>query len=138
MSSVSKRSSVHRFADLVSLVRFALEQQPVLEPFSDSVNQRFESWLKQRDAKVLSSKKSESEPSEALAKEGAPGSLAFTADQRAWLELMRNHIATSLSLDADDFGFSPFAQRGGLGRAHQLFGDQLPQLLEELNITLAA
>ena len=38
----------------------------------------------------------------------------------------------------DDFGLSPFAQRGGLGRAHQLFGDKLPQLLEELNQTLAA
>ncbi len=39
---------------------------------------------------------------------------------------------------SDDFGYAPFAQRGGLGRAHQLFGEQLPQLLEELNETLAA
>jgi len=29
-------------------------------------------------------------------------------------------------------------QRGGLGKAHQLFGAQLNQLLEELNQTLAA
>jgi type I restriction enzyme R subunit len=55
-----------------------------------------------------------------------------------WLELMRDHIATSLSLEPDDFGYSPFAQRGGLGKAHQLFGDQLPGLLDELNSTLAA
>lgn len=51
---------------------------------------------------------------------------------------MRDHIATSLSLEADDFGYSPFAQRGGLGRAHQLFGEQLPTLLDELNVALAA
>ena len=51
---------------------------------------------------------------------------------------LRDHIATSLSIDPDDFSLSPFAQRGGLGRAHQLFGDQLPRLMAELNTTLAA
>ena len=29
-------------------------------------------------------------------------------------------------------------QRGGLGKAHQLFGEQLPKLLHELNEVLAA
>ena len=31
---------------------------------------------------------------------------------------------------------SPFAQRGGIGRAHALFGDGLVPLLEELNLAL--
>jgi type I restriction enzyme R subunit len=115
-TKVKGRSHLGRFADLVSLVRFALEQQPVLEPFSDSVAARFDSWLAQKTA----------------------SGTAFTADQRAWLELMRDHIATSLSLETDDFGYSPFAQRGGLGKAHQLFGEQLPKLLNELNEVLAA
>ena len=48
-NKVKGRSQVGRFADLVSLVRFALEQQPVLEPFAESVRQRFECWLRQRD-----------------------------------------------------------------------------------------
>jgi type I restriction enzyme, R subunit len=113
---VKGRSQAGRFADLVALVRFALEQQPVLEPFADSVQTRFDSWLAQK------------------AKSGT----AFTADQRAWLELIRDHVATSLSIEADDFGYSPFAQRGGLGKAHQLFGEQLPKLLNELNEVLAA
>jgi type I restriction enzyme, R subunit len=115
-AKVKGRSQPGRFADLVSLVRFALEQQPVLEPFADSVQSRFESWLAQKTA----------------------SGTAFTVDQRAWLELMRDHIATSLSLEADDFGYSPFAQRGGLGKAHQLFGERLPELLSELNEALAA
>ena len=51
---------------------------------------------------------------------------------------LRDHIATSLSLDPDDFGYAPFAQRGGLGKAHQLFGEQLPKILNELNEVLAA
>jgi type I restriction enzyme R subunit len=33
---------------------------------------------------------------------------------------------------------SPFNQQGGLGKAHQLFGEQLPGLLDELNAVLAA
>ena len=30
------------------------------------------------------------------------------------------------------------SQGGGLGKAHQLFGEQLPKLLDELNEVLAA
>ena len=36
------------------------------------------------------------------------------------------------------FDYAPFSQRGGLGRAHQLFGEHLPALLDELNSTFAA
>jgi type I restriction enzyme R subunit len=111
---VKGRTAINRFADLVPLVRFALEQQPILEPFAESVHARFDRWLAQ--------------------KTGA----AFTSDQRAWLELIRDHIATSLSIEPDDFDYAPFSQQGGLGRAHQLFGDGLNKLLEELNSTLAA
>ena len=95
-------------------MRFALEQQPVLAPFADSVSERFNEWLK--------------------AKAGA----AFTPEQLAWLDLIRDHIATSLSIEADDFDYAPFSQRGGLGKAHRLFGDKLPTLLDELNEALAA
>ena len=42
---VKGRSQAGRFADLVALVRFALEQQPVLAPFADSVSERFNEWL---------------------------------------------------------------------------------------------
>jgi type I restriction enzyme, R subunit len=110
---VKGRTQAGRFADLVSLVRFALEQQPVLKPFADSVNERFEQWLSTKDS-------------------------TFTADQLAWLHLIRDHIATSLSIELDDLDYTPFNQEGGLGKAHQLFGDQLPKLLEELNEALAA
>ena len=113
---VRGRSAINRFADLVPLVRFALEQQPVLQPFADSVTERFNSWLNEK------------------IKTGA----VFTPDQIAWLNLIRNHIATSLSIEPDDFEYAPFSQQGGLGKAHQLFGDQLPKLLEELNEVLAA
>ncbi len=113
---VKGRSQAGRFADLVALVRFALEQQPVLEPFAESVTTRFNEWLMDK----------------------AKAGVTFTSDQLAWLKLIRDHIATSLSIEPDDFESVPFLQRGGLGKAHQLFGEQLPKLLDELNEVLAA
>jgi type I restriction enzyme R subunit len=97
-------------------VRFALQQQPVLAPFADSVQERFDEWLERKDG----------------------SGVVFTNEQRAWLLLIRDHIATSLSIEPDGFDYSPFTQRGGLGKAHQLFGAELPHLLDELNEALAA
>jgi hypothetical protein len=45
----------------------------------------------------------------------------------------RDHIGTSLSIEPDDFDYAPFRQRDGLGKARQLFGEELPELLEKLN-----
>jgi type I restriction enzyme R subunit len=64
--------------------------------------------------------------------------VVFTPEQVAWLNLIRDHIATSLSIEPDDFEYAPFSQQGGLGKAHQLFGVSLHELLEELNMRLAA
>jgi type I restriction enzyme R subunit len=62
----------------------------------------------------------------------------FTAQQCQWLELIRDHIATSLTIEPDDFDDVPFNQHGGLGKAYQLFGEELPTILQELNERLAA
>jgi type I restriction enzyme, R subunit len=113
---VRGRSQAGRFADLVALVRFVLEREQVLQPFAQTVNQRFIEWIERNIAKDV----------------------VFTPEQRAWFELIRDHIATSLSIETNDFNYAPFSQRGGLGKAHQLFGPELPKLLDELNEVLAA
>ena len=41
-------------------------------------------------------------------------------------------------IDIDEFGYSPCAQRRGLGKADQLFSEQLLKLFSELNEVLAA
>jgi len=43
-----------------------------------------------------------------------------------------------LTIEPADFEDVPFNQMGGLGKVHQLFGDRLPKLLDELNERLAA
>ena len=113
---VKGRSQAGRFADLVALVRFALEQQPVLAPFADSVTERFNEWLMDK----------------------AKAGVKFSAEQLAWLNLIRDHIATAISIEPEDLELSPFNQRGGLGKAHQLFGNDLNRILDELNLVLVA
>lgn len=104
-------------ADIVSLVRFALHQEGELAPYREKVNERFAAWLAKQES---SGRK-------------------FTDEQRQWLEAIRDHIATSISIESDDFEeFVPFNQRGGLGKATQLFGEELQPTLNELNEVLAA
>jgi type I restriction enzyme R subunit len=102
--------------DLVSLVRFAMQQDNELVPYPERVAANFKAWL---------------------AQQGAVGR-AFTPEQQQWLEMIRDHIAASLGIEIDDFDLPPFSQQGGLGRVHQLFGAALPPLLDELNRELAA
>ncbi|MGA3164786.1 MAG: type I restriction-modification enzyme R subunit C-terminal domain-containing protein [Terriglobia bacterium] len=108
--------------DIVSLVRFALHQDGELRPFQEQVQERFAVWLAQQEAV------------------GAHGMRPrkFTEEQRLWLALIRDHIASSLAIETEDFEYVPFAQHGGLGKAYQVFGKGLQPLLEELNRTLAA
>ena len=113
---VRGRSAADRAADLVSLVRFALHQEPTLVPFAETVRERFAIWLTAQ----------------------AAAGVAFTPEQHQWLELVRDHVAQSLSMDSDDFDSTPFSQQGGLWRAHTLFGERLTPLLAELNGVLAA
>lgn len=102
-------------ADLVSLVRFATRKEDQLVPFQEKVEERFAAWLNQQENQGVS----------------------FTEQQRMWLTMIKDQIGSSLEMDVEDFEYTPFNQHGGLGRAAQLFGDRLPQLLDELNEALA-
>lgn len=102
--------------DIVSLLRFATHRDDELVPFSEQVRERFQAWMAQQDNRGR----------------------AFTADQRRWLEMMRDHIATSLEMTVDDLDYAPFAEEGGRGKAAQVFGQELGAVLEELNGVLAA
>ena len=104
-----------QLADLVTLVRHALTPEFTLLPYAEEVRERYQVWLMQHDAKKT-----------------------FTAEQREWLDRMAEHIATSLTIEPDDFQDGWFGQHGNLKRAHTLFGDRLQPLLAELNESLAA
>ncbi len=103
--------------DLVSLVRFAMQQTNELVPYPERVQANFKAWLAQHSQ--------------------ASGN-AFNPEQQHWLEMIRDHIAANLGIEIDDFEYAPFNAQGGLGKVHQLFGAALPKVIEELNRELAA
>lgn len=115
-SRVKGAGSRHLWTDIVSLVRFALHQEPMLEPFEVHVRERFDAWI---------------------AKQEAQGK-KFSFEQRWWLERIRDHVIASLEIGRDDFEFTPFKENGGIGKVYQLFGDDLWPMLDELNEVLAA
>jgi type I restriction enzyme R subunit len=115
-SKVKGASSKRILTDLVSLVRFAIHQDNELVPFPEKVNANLNAWLGEQESR---GKK-------------------FTDEQRHWLQMIRDHVAANLGVEPDDFEFAPFAQEGGLGKVHQVFGSELSKLVEELNGALAA
>ena len=117
-SKVRKKSSnspKRLLTDIICLIRFAIGQQKELEPFSEIVDENFREWLAKQ---------------ERLGKK-------FTKEQLEWLNMIKNHIASSLSVSIDDFEFSPFYDRGGAVKVYQLFGKDMTNILEDLNSSLA-
>lgn len=133
-SKVKGASRRRILTDLVSLVRYAMHQENELVPYPERVMANFRAWLAQQESHPSPSGRG-------AGGEGASGAAPsgrFTEEQRWWLEKMAEHIASNLGIEAEDFGYAPFDQRGGLGRVHQLFGEDLPKVMEELNRECAA
>ena len=107
-------SGQRALADIVSLVRYAIGDADELAPFADHVNQRFAGWLAMQET----------------------AGREFIAEQRKWLEAIRDHIAGSVSIEPSDFESVPFNQQGGLMGAYTVFGDELQAIIEELNLAL--
>lgn len=104
-------------ADLVRVIRYTLKADGELVPHADIVRQRFDWWLQEQHLLGRN----------------------FSAEQERWLRMVADYIAESMSFNpSEDYDFPPFSQEGGATAAYQLFGDELPKLVEELNEKLAA
>ena len=87
-----------------------------MEPFPETVNRRFADWLvRQREA-----------------------GREFTTEQMEWLQMIKQHISTSVKVALDDFELTPFQEKGGAIKAGKVFGQELDGVLEELNGVLVA
>jgi type I restriction enzyme R subunit len=115
-SAVAQRGIAQILADLVSLVRHALQPEVPLTQFAADVQRNYATWQLEQERRGVT----------------------FTPEQAQWLDRMAEHIATSLAIEPDAFQDGWFGQQGGYGRAFKVFGDQLKPLLAELNERLAA
>jgi len=102
--------------NIISLIRFAIGKSEILEPFPDTVEQRFNNWLAGQES---SGRK-------------------FTQEQISWLRMIKEHIGMSLRIDMEDFEYTPFQEKGGAIKVIRLFGNELGNILTELNEVLAA
>mgnify|MGYP002777082370 CR=1 FL=1 len=110
-----KDNPARLLTDLIVLVRFAIGAGAELAPFAVQVTQAFNLWL---------------------GREKRAGR-DYTAEQRAWLEAMRDEIAANAHLALADIG-EVFADRGGVYAARRAFGDRLAPMLDDLNKALVA
>ena len=112
-----KGSSAERtWADLVSLVRFALGADAELKPFRDQVLARFENWMASQENRGRT----------------------FDAEQRRWLQRIAEQISVDTEVRVMDLEDVKFRRDGGLGRADALFGEELVSILDDLNRELVA
>jgi type I restriction enzyme R subunit len=102
---------------LVSLLRRVVGLDETLTNFDALVRQRFQDWV---------------------FKQHAGDSPKFTEEQMRWLQMLRDHIATSFHVEPDDLELSPFDAHGGLGRFYELFGHDYRTILTDLNERLVA
>ena len=100
----------------MAIVRHAIEPGGTLVPVAEQVEARYREWLAKKEH----------------------FGQTFTPLQRQWLDAIKDHIASSLRIEQDDFEDVPFNQWGGLGGVYQVFGEDLNPLLAELNERLAA
>jgi type I restriction enzyme, R subunit len=103
-------------ADLVKLVRHAIEPSTPLRPYADEVRLGYVVWKAEK----------------------MRTGVQFSPEQEEWLDRIAEHIASSLAIEPADFETGWFGQHGSLGKAHALFGDRLERLMAELNERLAA
>jgi type I restriction enzyme R subunit len=115
-SKVRRAGPQKILTNIVSLLRFSLGEVDTLEPWADTVDTRFQEWLKEQRR---------------FGRE-------FTPEQIEWLRMIKDHIATTMTIEMEDFELAPFFERGGAAKVYKVFGSQLKQLLDELNQTLAA
>jgi len=94
--------------NIISLIRFAIGETDVLEPFSHTVDKRFNNWLAEQERMGR----------------------RFTSEQMEWLQNIKDHIASSLAVEKDDFELSPFYEKGGLIKAYEVFGNELDEYIE--------
>jgi type I restriction enzyme R subunit len=102
---------------LVSLIRRACGIDKVLTPYDKTIDENFRVWM---------------------FKQNAGQHNRFTPEQLDWLRMIKDHVVSSYHIEIDDLDYTPFDAKGGKGKMHQLFGNQMNDIINELNEVLAA
>lgn len=106
-----------QLTEIVSLVRYAIGLDDILEPFGTKVEQRFNLWIGRQKK----------------------GGREFSEEQLNWLKAIASFIAANAEIQTNDLMNVPnFGDKGGLLKARELFGSDLNNLIDELQTALVA
>jgi type I restriction enzyme R subunit len=102
---------------LVSLIRRACGIDSELKAFDKTIDENFKNWI---------------------FKQNAGQHNRFTNEQMDWLRMIKDHVVSSYHIELDDLDYTPFDSQGGRGKMFQLFGNEMNEIINELNEVLAA
>lgn len=116
LEDVKESSPINELVALVSLVRRVSGIDEKLTPYNRIVDRNFQRWVFGKQA----------------------GPLKYTEEQMEWLRMIKDYIATSFHIEVDDLDYHPFDGQGGRGKMYKLFGDNMLEIINELNEVLIA
>ena len=102
---------------LVSLIRRACGIDNELKAFDRTIDENFKKWI---------------------FKQNAGQHTRFTNEQMDWLRMIKEHVVSSYHIELDDLDYTPFDSKGGKGKMFKLFGNEMNEIINELNEVLAA
>ena len=102
---------------LVSLIRRVCGIDSELKAFDKTIDENFKTWI---------------------FKQNAGKHNRFNTEQMEWLRMLKEHVISSYHMEMADLDFTPFDSKGGRGKMYQLFGNDMNEIIDELNEVLAA
>jgi len=116
LDGISQASPKNELVALVSLIRRVIGLDEVITPLKATVDKNFKDWVFAKQA----------------------GTLKFNEEQMIWLRMIKDHIASSFSVDKAALEYTPFIEKGGLTRMWELFGELVDIVIDEMNGSLIA
>ena len=102
---------------LVSLIRKVCGIDGELKAYDKTIDENFKTWV---------------------FKQNAGQHNRFTAEQMDWLRMLKDHVVSSYHIEVEDIDYTPFDAKGGRGKMYQLFGEEMNEIIDELNEILVA
>ena len=117
LDNCQSQQPVNQLTALIALIRRTTGLDKTLIPNSERVKRNFQTWIM---------------------KHHSGDGEKFNKEQMDWLHMLCDHVITSFHIGREDLEMSPFDAKGGLSKMHQLFGNNMDGLIDELNEALAA
>ena len=116
LEDVKDSSPKNELVALVSLIRRVSGLDKSLTPYNKTVDRNFQKWVFGKQA----------------------GPVKYTEEQMEWLRMIKDHVASSFHIELEDLDYNPFDTQGGRGKMYKLFGDDMLEIINELNEVLIA